>query len=56
MKLIYKAIIKFNIFDLSEVRAIVIVVARMILKKKPKIATCNVINAPSKSLGIASKV
>jgi hypothetical protein len=31
-------------------------VARRTLRKKPKIATCNVINAPSKSLGTASKV
>ena len=45
-----------KILDLSEVLAMVIVVARMTLRVKPKIATCIVINAPSRSLGIASKV
>ena len=47
---------KSKIFELSEVLATVIVVARRTLKVKPKIATCRVMNAPSKSLGIASKV
>tara|TARA_B100001250_G_C19225027_1_gene539636 strand:+ start:40 stop:186 length:147 start_codon:yes stop_codon:yes gene_type:complete len=47
---------KLKIFDLSEVLAIVIVVARSTLRINPKIATCIVIKAPSRSLGIASKV
>ena len=30
--------------------------AKIILKQKPKIATCKVINAPSSNLGKASKI
>ena len=45
-----------KILDLKEVRAIVIEVAKTMLKQNPKIATCNVINAPSSSLGKASKM
>ena len=47
---------KFKIFDRSEVLAMVIIVASNTLRVKPKIATCIVMNAPSRSLGIASKV
>ena len=47
---------KFKIFDRSEVLAMVMVVASYTLRVKPKIATCIVMNAPSSSLGMASKV
>ena len=42
--------------ELKEGLTIVIKVAKIILKQKPKIATCKVINAPSSSLGKASKI
>ena len=43
-----------KILEFNDVRTIVRNVAKIKLKQKPKIATCNVISAPSNNRGNAS--